>query len=1516
MNNADVISTGTTTSDTTATVNNLTTNTWYFHLVVRDNANNTVSSTYTVKVDVATPDIIAVTGDNNDTWQNVNSGPVISWTDPNSLSNDTFYITNDDSEPTSTNYAYTTTSNTYDLPNQGEGITTIKVRAQNGIGTYSITRSFIIKYDSTNPVINSLTSSTHPNPDTWYHSPAATFNWNITEEGSGIQNTWYLLDTSATTTNDAVISNGATTSDTIVTINNLTSNIQYFHLVVRDNCGGTVSSTHTIKADVEVPDIVAVTGNKNDVWQNDDSGPTISWTNPDSLSGDTFYITNDGTYPTAINYAYTTTNATYNLPNQAEGITTIRVRAVNGANTYSEPRSFIIKYDSTAPVIASLTSSTHPDSNTWYSSSTATFNWTITEEGSGIQKTWYLLDANSTIADEDVIADGTATTENTVTLNGIGNGEWYFHIVTQDNCDATTSDTYSFKIDDTIPDIIAVTGDYNDTWQNINAGPVISWTDPNSSSDDTFYITNDGTEPSATNYTYTTTDITYDLPDQTEGITTIKVRALNGAGVYSETRSFIVKVDRIAPVISSLTSSTHPDSDSWYSSKTATFNWTIAEEGSGIQNTWYLLDNNSTVANATVISTGITTTNNTITINDISYNTAYFHLVTRDNSGNTTSTNYSLKIDSSVPDIIGITGLYNNEWQNINAGPVISWTDPNSISNDTFFITNDGTEPTATNYRYTLTNPSFDLPNQNDGETTIKVRAMSGAQVYSETHTFTVKYDNTNPTISSLISSTHSDSNAWYSSSTATFNWSIVDEGSGVKSTWYLLNNNANTSNEDVIDTGTLISENNVTINNVTSGIWYFHLVTMDNCNLVTSSTYSFKVDTSTPDIINITGLYNNEWQAIDAGPIISWTDPNSLSNDTFYITNNGTEPTATNYTYTTTSGSFDLPNQEEGEITIKVRAINGARTSSEIRSFVVKYNSANPEIPTLLSTTHPDQEKWYNSLNLSINWVATDNHSGISKVLTLLDQVATQNNTTITSTGAETAATGEYNTTLATNGTWYFHILAKNTQGLEFTKRFKINVDNTTPNIVAVTGNNNNVWQNTDAGPVISWTDPNSISNDTFFITNNGTEPTPTNYAYTTTSNSYDLPNQKQGETTIKVRAMNGAGTYSETKDFVIRFDGIAPANVSELTATATTNTITLKWTDPTIFDFTHVVIVKNTSHIPLSITDGTTVYENTDATFTDTNLTEATTYYYAIFSLDTIGNRSTGAIIQVQTLSHTTTPEVPVTPEVPTNPTTPNTPATPITVVIPPIDNNTKVVKAQDLPQDEKITVTTEEKTITTTSTGNLHVYPKQTLQIEIPEKTIGYSNEDIRQVILTINNEAYNLEYNATSKIYYTTINAPAIKGTYDTSITTISKTDKNLFTVTTNLLVDPYGYVFSILGQDEVRLSNAKVFLYTKKDGLEVLYQSSSGITNPQYTNAQGEYQYFVEPGEYKIVIEANGYIPAETEWFTVEKSIIEKNIQMKRNPYLWYGIIAIAEVAVGFSIFVIRSKKKRRNKIYA
>jgi hypothetical protein len=175
---------------------------------------------------------------------------------------------------------------------------------------------------------------------------------------------------------------------------------------------------------------------------------------------------------------------------------------------------------------------------------------------------------------------------------------------------------------------------------------------------------------------------------------------------------------------------------------------------------------------------------------------------------------------------------------------------------------------------------------------------------------------------------------------------------------------------------------------------------------------------------------------------------------------------------------------------------------------------------------------------------------------------------------------------------------------------------------------------------------------------------------------------------------------------------------------------------------------------------------------------------------------------------------------------------------------------------------------------------------------------------------------MAYDSVADTYKATIDAPSVKGTYSTTIQTISNENTTDLSITMSLLVDPYGYVYTKDGTNELRIFNAKVTLYTRKDNLEILWQPENSTPNPQYTNQQGEYQFFVTPGEYKLLVEAQGYIPTESDWFTIESNIVEKNLELKRNPYLWYGIIAGIEIiaGIGIVVFLKRRKNSRRKNV--
>jgi hypothetical protein len=89
---------------------------------------------------------------------------------------------------------------------------------------------------------------------------------------------------------------------------------------------------------------------------------------------------------------------------------------------------------------------------------------------------------------------------------------------------------------------------------------------------------------------------------------------------------------------------------------------------------------------------------------------------------------------------------------------------------------------------------------------------------------------------------------------------------------------------------------------------------------------------------------------------------------------------------------------------------------------------------------------------------------------------------------------------------------------------------------------------------------------------------------------------------------------------------DGTPPANVSSFTAAALDSSIALSWVNPSS-DFAGVTILRKTGSYPTNPTDGTLVYDNAGANYSDSGLTNGTIYYYTAFSRDIVVNYSSGA-------------------------------------------------------------------------------------------------------------------------------------------------------------------------------------------------------------------------------------------------------------------------------------------------
>lgn len=196
------------------------------------------------------------------------------------------------------------------------------------------------------------------------------------------------------------------------------------------------------------------------------------------------------------------------------------LRAENGAAspTITNPQlsswvnSAIILCDTTAPPAPTVSSSTHPDQNTWYNHNDPALSWSCSDI-SGIIGYSYVLDQTAgTIP--DTVSEGTGTS---TSYTDKAEGVWYFHIRACNGVGlwGATTAHYTVRIDISVPPTPTMHDEpyYTKGWEN-----TVSWdavTDTGSGLQDYHVICDNDTDttswlkegwPTGTSYTFTFTD--------------------------------------------------------------------------------------------------------------------------------------------------------------------------------------------------------------------------------------------------------------------------------------------------------------------------------------------------------------------------------------------------------------------------------------------------------------------------------------------------------------------------------------------------------------------------------------------------------------------------------------------------------------------------------------------------------------------------------------------------------------------------------------------------------------------------------------------------------------------------------------------------------------------------------------------------------------------------------------------------------------------------------------------------
>jgi hypothetical protein len=216
----------------------------------------------------------------------------------------------------------------------------------------------------------------------------------------------------------------------------------------------------------------------------------------------------------------------------------------NGTNVLSSKTQAILTLITAAPNGPAVTSSSHPDQNTWYNDKSASFSWEAVTGASGYS--WVVDTSAKTVPEEKIRTTATSASE-TVTQDGI----WYFHIRANNGSWGGTTH-FLFRVDSLGP--AAFTPTLNKRVVEDGESAIVSFfttdaasgidhyeikTINTSKNDETVTIFHEETSP-------------YELPVLPDGQYTVIVRAYDVAGNYTDGMVELRVEKNIFPVITAL----------------------------------------------------------------------------------------------------------------------------------------------------------------------------------------------------------------------------------------------------------------------------------------------------------------------------------------------------------------------------------------------------------------------------------------------------------------------------------------------------------------------------------------------------------------------------------------------------------------------------------------------------------------------------------------------------------------------------------------------------------------------------------------------------------------------------------------------------------------------------------------------------------------------------------------------------------------------------------------------------
>ena len=581
---------------------------------VSDNAGNSAESTATK---VTTTTLTAGTLNLkliNSTGANYTAG---TWTNQN------VYVTLNNGSAGTTTYAsvsgsaQSVASTTGATTIEAAGTTTLKVTTTDG--TNSVSNTYVIKIDKTAPTAGTLTMKLNSSTGAAYTANTWTANSihvhlnNGSDEtnGSGHKSTSYSITgpTTASGTNDVTLTTTGTYTAKITTT---------------DNAGNSATRTVTIKIDKEKPATPTITNAKNNTWTNDNVTVTIkSSDNHSGIDRIEWYENNAWT-----TRALTTTNGTGTISYTANRNETVRFRAVDKVGNVSAEATTIVKIDKTAPT------NTAPTATVTAQSITVTCKQTDSLSGIKSGTTQYALKTGDTWSAWQTsntftkLKQSTSYVVKTKVTDNAGN-----------SAESSETTVYTSKLAAgtlTLKYTDASGATYtSNTWTKDNVYVTLN----NGSAGTTTYASVSGSAQSVASTTGATTI-------EAAGTTTLKVTTTDGTN--TSTNSYIIKIDKTAPTVGTLTMKLGSSTGTTYTSGNWTNQnvWVHKNDGSDSQS-----GHKSTTYTISAASLTNQTADNTLT-KEGKYTAV---VTTTDNVSNSSTKNYNINIDKTAPTTVAPT---------------------------------------------------------------------------------------------------------------------------------------------------------------------------------------------------------------------------------------------------------------------------------------------------------------------------------------------------------------------------------------------------------------------------------------------------------------------------------------------------------------------------------------------------------------------------------------------------------------------------------------------------------------------------------------------------------------------------------------------------------------------------------------------------------------------------------------------------------------------------------------------